>query len=484
MFQLEAWNDMVSNIKNRENLVDRESKQIYAAVSFDELKCIGNSARELVHMAKEQADYTMTKEQLGCRQLFRVTDTSKTDVKAGYEEYKSRVEERVEGTCQWFLDQENFKHWLKEDSDLLLVTADPGCGKSVLAKFLIDSELPRRISDSGKPAAICYFFFKDQIQCDIRHALCALLHQLFSQRPSLIRHAMEVKDKDGPELIYVPEKLWEILQSASRDEEAGQVICVLDALDECDESDRKKLTQLVKSHFHMNSSTRGKLKMLLTSRPYGHVTSSFDEMAESFPNMRIPGEDESPKIAEEINAVIRYRVRKFEQNRRLKEGSLEYLEKRLVQIEHRTYLWLYLVFGYLENHLIKWTEKAMKKEVFDNVPVSFDNAYEKILEKSRDKEKAMKVFKILLTAYRPLTVEEMQIAFEIDRTSISLFDLDLEDVNQFEKSLREYCGLFVSITSGKVYFLHQTAREFLLKRIQSKDSIAVSIRMGMSSVIR
>ena len=471
MFQLEAWNKMVSDIKDRESIVDRESNQIYTAVSFDELKGISSSAKELVHITKERADYRTTKEERECHQFFRLTDTSKPDAKtegrSGYEEYKNRVESRVEGTCQWFLDQENFKHWLKEDSGLLLVTADPGCGKSVLAKYLIDSELP---SHTREPAAICYFFFKDQIQSDIHHALCALLHQLFSQRPSLIRHAIKARNENGPELMHIPEKLWEILQNASRDDEAGQVICVLDALDECDESHRETLTTLLKTHFHLNPSTRGKLKMLLTSRPYERVTSGFDELAELFPNMRIPGEDESPRIAEEINAVIKHRVRKFQQKRRLKEGSLDYLEKRLMQIEHRTYLWLYLVFGYLENHLVKWTEKAMQKEVFDNVPVSFDNAYERILEKSRDKEKAMKIFNILLTAFRPLTLGEMQIAFEIDRTSSSLSDLDLEDVDQFEKSLREYCGLFVSINSGKVYFLHQTAREFLLPKMQSEDS--------------
>ncbi|KAJ9367535.1 hypothetical protein DTO282E5_7752 [Paecilomyces variotii] len=69
--------------------------------------------------------------------------------------------------------------------------------------------------------------------------------------------------------------------------------------------------------------------------------------------MRIPGEDESPRIAEEINAVIRYRVRKFQQKRGLEEGTANYLEKRLMEIKHRTYLWLYLVFDYLENELLQ-----------------------------------------------------------------------------------------------------------------------------------
>lgn len=134
-------------------------------------------------------------------------------------------------------------------------------------------------------------------------------------------------ENNGLKLIDIPEKLWEILQNATKDEDAGQVIFVLDALDECDRYDRQKLISFLKSQFRRAPTARGKLEILLTSRPYGDITHEFDE---AFPNMRIPGEDESPRIAEEINAVIRYRVRKFQQKRGLKEGTANYLEKRLI----------------------------------------------------------------------------------------------------------------------------------------------------------
>lgn len=38
--------------------------------------------------------------------------------------------------------------------------------------------------------SVCYFFFKDNEEQDsIAIALCAILHNLFSCRPELIRHA-------------------------------------------------------------------------------------------------------------------------------------------------------------------------------------------------------------------------------------------------------------------------------------------------------
>jgi hypothetical protein len=73
------------------------------------------------------------------------------------------VEERVEDTCQWFLQHEQIETGVRP----LLVTADPGCGKSVLAKYLIDHACYDRESSATSSS-------KTQDQITIRQALCAL----------------------------------------------------------------------------------------------------------------------------------------------------------------------------------------------------------------------------------------------------------------------------------------------------------------------
>lgn len=407
--------------------------------------------------------FTMTTDQANYLRIFRLVDENSqandSDPKAVYEEYKDSIEERAEGTCQWFLDQPNFKeHWLEVDSRILLVTADPGCGKSVLAKFLIDCELPRHFSQAGRPAAICYFFFKDPVQTDIKQALCALLYQLFNQRPHLLQHAKDECEKEKQDLRSNTTKLWSIFQAAIADKDAGQVICVLDALEECKDAQCKTLTKYLKEHFLKGD---GKLKVLLTSRPYAHITSDFNELDDVFPQLRIKGEEESTKISSEISTMIPHRIKQLEKFRNMSIGSLDYITKRLQRIEHRTYLWLYLVFRYLET--AKLTDKAFSKEVVENIPVTFNDAYEKILKRCEDGQSAKKIFKILLAAHRTLTIEEIQLAFEIDETSISQSDIDLENLDQFERRLRNICGLFISIHIRKVYFIHQSARELLLK---------------------
>jgi hypothetical protein len=54
----------------------------------------------------------------------------------------------------WLLDHPHLQEWRRREPGPLPVSADPGCGKSVLAKYLIDHVLP-------ESSTVCYFFFKD-----------------------------------------------------------------------------------------------------------------------------------------------------------------------------------------------------------------------------------------------------------------------------------------------------------------------------------
>ncbi|KAK4233037.1 hypothetical protein C8A03DRAFT_39281, partial [Achaetomium macrosporum] len=100
-----------------------------------------------------------------------------------------------------------------------------------------------------------------------------------------------------------------------------------------------------------------------------------------------------------------------------------------------------------------------------------NDAYEKILRKSKNKSMVRKVLSIILAASRPLTLSEMNVAVNIDEKSQSIDDLDLEDAEAFKSRLRSWCGLFVSIHHGRIYFLHQTAREFLLAKPPSTATV-------------
>jgi hypothetical protein len=162
-----------------------------------------------------QVQYFENDEHRRCHQAFKTSN---------YEEQKDVNPMRVEGTCQWVLTHEQYRRWHDKDSDgLLWISADPGCGKSVLAKSLVDHEL----QDSGR-CSVCYFFFKDNEEQDnLATALCALLHQLLVQQPRLIRHALAIYDPNKPEKVQQDvAQLWRTLLAASGDAVAQDVTFV------------------------------------------------------------------------------------------------------------------------------------------------------------------------------------------------------------------------------------------------------------------
>ncbi|KAL7904840.1 purine and uridine phosphorylase [Trichoderma velutinum] len=430
-------------------------------------------AKENIQIQKYFAEERLTESEQMCHQLFRLTASDKD---ATYEWYKDLVEERVEGTCMWFLHHEYFQKWLQQESGPLVVTADPGCGKSVLAKYLIDHGLPRS-------ATICYFFFKDQDQNTIRQALCALLHQLFTQKPALIQHAVAKFRIDGKGLIDSTESLWEVLRNAVNDIQTGPIIIVLDALDECLESELANLMKNIEAQFSETYLPQGKLKYLLTCRPYDQIVSRFQRLRDHFPNIRIPGEEESDTISQEINCVITYRAKRLSIRNNLPSEIEKYLEYRLWGTPNRTYLWVFLIFDYLDKEIFKKTLKEVES-IITTLPKSINEAYEQILIKSKDHPMVRKALSIILVASRPLTLSEMNVAVSMDDTIRNFNDLDLEQEQYFESRLRTWCGLFVTIHHGKIYFLHQTARDFLLADLAFPGSIPLGLRWKHSITMR
>ncbi|KAJ5113811.1 hypothetical protein N7456_002345 [Penicillium angulare] len=421
-------------------------------------------SQKQLDLQQEAATQSLTKKQERCLQLFRLTKELK-DIT--YEWFKDRVESRVIGTCQWLTEHEDFQRWLNQESGPLLISADPGCGKSVLAKYLIDERLPRA-------ATICYFFFKDQDQNTVRQALCALIHQLISQTLCLIDHAMMEHKSNGDGIINSTSSLWSILEDCLQDPRAGPVIIVLDALDECAEAEFKNLVKNVENQFKQKPGTYPNLKYLLTSRPYEQVVSKF--RAVTFPLIRIPGEENSEAISHEINLVIKHRVGKLADLRGLEENVeahqivKKHLENRLLEIPHRTYLWVYLVFDYLENDNFRKTISGVDSAIAV-LPRSVNEAYEQILHKSPNHELTRRILNIILAtmeAKRPLILTELNVALSIDlqldtdAKKKSYDHIEMERDADFKISFRDACGLFVSVYKEKIYLIHQTAREFLL----------------------
>ncbi|KAF3215618.1 hypothetical protein TWF191_009289 [Orbilia oligospora] len=388
-----------------------------------------------------------------------------------YLDQKDRNLDRISGTCEWFVGHRLFKEWQEKRSiGTLLVSADPGCGKSVLAKYLIDHVLP-----STDIRTTCYFFFKDDFedQRSIIIALCCILHQLFMQKPALLSKAIfERFQATGKEFARSFRELWDALLCAAG-ENAGEIVCVLDAIDECEDDGRTRLFRVLQELDSTSTKRCSNLKFLLTSRPYGKIRLGFQ------PTIHLSGEseDEMKKISLEIDIFIKAKVRDIRRQLRLRDDEEDLLLLELMRVLNRTYLWVRLTLDLIESDVNIDKSKIIK--VTSNLPTTVDEAYERILSKSHNREEARKLLQIVVAAERPLTLEEMNLAMALALRDghQSYDDVDLKPVERFREETRDLCGLIVTIVNSKIYLLHQTVKEFLVPATNSSGDTKDPIQM-------
>lgn len=461
ILQTDDWTGMLEAVKESDkicrsyiNLADSESiNNISTKVNDIEAK-IEEQFKGLNEKMQELKDFPQDSLLRDCFRCFSVVD---------YQNIKDEVPPRVPGTCEWILNHPKYLMWLNaQETKLLWITADPGCGKTVLAKSLIDEHL---LSLDASPADnVCYFFFKDEDQKtrSPAAAISTFLHQLFTQDPSLLGRAIPFFQRHGDKLCERLSELWKLFLEVTVCPEAGRTICVIDALDECADDMRDSMIRLLRG-VCSQPEDYPKLKFLVTSQPRVSMTESLFGIKLGS-EIRLMGENAEEKghIYLEIKSFIKARVDSF---RRLREqvgihdDAHESLRHKLDEIENRTYLWVSLVFSELEKTPGIAAERLQQK--LDELPPTVEAAYERILERSKDANKARKILQIIVAAARPLTITEINVALAVSERTGSQ-GLVLEPEATFPATLQASCGSFLDIKNSRVHLIHQSAKKFLL----------------------
>ncbi|GLB05782.1 nuclear factor NF-kappa-B p100 subunit [Aspergillus tubingensis] len=271
--------------------------------------------------------------------------------------------------------------------------------------------------------------------------------------------------------------------SVSAQATAGEIICILDALDEC--RDRDELIEAVNMFYQGHYKDR-KLKFLITSRPYPHIEHLFRELETEIPIIHLSGngEEEVQQVSREIDLVISNRVSDIGKQRSLEQDDCDILEQQLTAVENRTYLWVSLALDVLEN--MPDFIKGNIRQVVQHLPVTVYSAYERILDRSFDMEKA-KVLHMITAAVRPFSLEELSLAWAIhsnpDDTTLSSISDDIEPKERFRKTLRDLCGLFVVVINEEICLVHQTAKEYLVQSTRSTGNDCTSRATGWKGAL-
>lgn len=377
---------------------------------------------------------------------------------------------------RWILDHPDFKRWQTDPRVCrLLVTGDPGKGKTMLLCGIIEA---LKKDDFNQ---ICYFFCQ-ATEPNLRNSVAVLrglIHHLVRRYPRLLAHVRKEYDGAGPQ-IFEDQNAWQvvskILDAMLNDPCVDGVFVIVDALDECIVN-RPKLLAFINAMSHGN---RSRAKWIVSSRDWPEITNSLDG---SQPDVNL-----SLKLTDELisGAVEQYITQKVNDLTKTKiymsdPNTRDQVERHLRENSGNTFLWVALVWKGLNAGIV--IESRHAKKVLEKSPPGLDELYERIIDyvcdqsNNLDAEPCKQLLAIASVAQRLLTLQELVPLIKLD----SSFDEDLNEKVKQLRTLFGHCGSFLHLRGEKVYFVHQSAKDFLLLQKEGKQSFDLIFSSGIAS---
>jgi len=368
---------------------------------------------------------------------------------------KKRIEDTkgglLKGSYRWILDNTDFRQWRDNNkSQLLWVKGDPGKGKTMLLCGIVNE-----LKESAARTALLSYFFCQATDSRINNAtavLRGLLYLLVNQQPSLISHVRKKHDH-ASKALFEDANAWvaltEIFTDVLDDPRLNSTYLIIDALDECMVDLEKLLDFIVQK-----SSASSRVKWLVSSRNWPDIEERLERAGHK---VRLSLELNAESISTAVSIFIKQKVSQLAQSKKYNIKTRNAVLEHLASNANDTFLWVALVCQNLER-IPRWN--VLKK--LNTFPPGLESLYKRMMLQISDSDDAdlyTQILALVAIVYRPITIKELA----------SLTEL-LEDMANDVESIREIiglCGSFLTLQGNTVYFVHQSAKDFLVARASS-----------------
>ncbi|MCJ1250256.1 hypothetical protein MMC30_007482 [Trapelia coarctata] len=366
----------------------------------------------------------------------------------------TRIHEPEQGTLQEFFESSTFQSWCDNDhSTKLWVRGATGQGKSVLAKAAINhlEQLSNSTSVVGNIKVLYFFFYSQEKEFSTPQALIrALIVQLLTT-PQMFDYLPRVYQTRPEDFMTERfETLCDIFSQLLRDPYYKRIYCVIDALDEC-ENPTLNLLPAIKRLFCKPAENSGRLRLIITSRPVLDLAREL----ESFPYIDLKATTEDLQLF--INRRISSLERGFTPALRSKAAEL------LLERAERTFLWASIVIKRLERMLFPSLAKV--RVAVKDSSTDLDELYcDIILQILQGPLEGQKLLTWVAYGRRALTLKELEAALATQIDSKSKESTEDYQASVTEQAVASAAGIILEITAGTVHLIHQSAKDFILKR--------------------
>jgi DNA-binding transcriptional regulator GbsR (MarR family) len=364
---------------------------------------------------------------------------------------KSRIERENGGLLKdvynWIFDHADFKRWRYEQQrQLLWIKGDPGKGKTMLLCGIIDE-----LKKSALNTFFVSFFFCQAADVRINNAtavLRGLISMLVDQKQSLISHVRRHYDKARKQVfedVNAWEALSEMLTSILEDPALKTTYLIIDALDECT-TDQDLLLKLVAQ----KSSAYQHVKWIVSSRNWLEIEDTPDTAAQV---TKLSLELNKTSMDEAVATFVNHKVQELTKKKKYNHKIRDAVSQHLLSKANDTFLWVALVCKELTNvsrrHVLKKLEE---------LPSGLDELYERMFDRIRESDDAdicKSLLGIITSVYRPITLDELASCIDLSDEIADDSDL-IETIQQ--------CGSFLTLRGRTISLVHQSAKDFLLRR--------------------
>ncbi|KAM6522870.1 hypothetical protein FALCPG4_012485 [Fusarium falciforme] len=367
---------------------------------------------------------------------------------------KRRIEDTKGGllkdSYRWILDHHDFRHWRDDQhSSLLWIKGEPGKGKTMLFCGLVNELGPTTRLEDQKAETVLSYFFCQSANSRINSAtavLRGLIYLLVMQQSSLASHVQKRYRNVGKQL-FEDENAWmalsDIFNNVLSDPSLEGIYIMIDALDECVVGLPNLLSLIVQS-------TSSRVKWIVTSRNWPSIEERLDPATRG---TSLSLELNQACISAAVNSYIQNRVEKLAALRKYNDRTKEAVRDYLSSNANDTFLWVALVCQNIEECSRRTVLSALKA-----FPPRLDSLYEKMVDRIRrlnevDAELCYGILAVVTVVYRPLTLVELASLVQPPEEGSDDEGLLEEDI--------ERCGSFLTVRDGIVYFVHQSARDYL-----------------------
>ncbi|GIZ42947.1 hypothetical protein CKM354_000619400 [Cercospora kikuchii] len=392
-------------------------------------------------------------------------------------EVRGDINEKVEHTCEWIFEHEHYQTWMAQGG-LLWIKGRAGTGKSPLMEYVREQSLHAQESSSDSRSylprmLVVSFFFNrrgDTLHQTALGLFRSVLHQILRHDNELLSQFLEDSGFESHHRTKGDSgsgKRWDWTESDLRElfrryvkgvTQTRDLRLYVDALDEGGEQVARQLMALFKD---CRGSNEHQLSICVSCRPYPQRINTYDYCVDI--------------VEENREDITRFLEQYFSEWPDWDDQeSLQKVEKEIISRASGVFQWVILVVP----RVVERREEDLTTILASiaDFPQELDDLYHEMLkplrdENNKDRRAALRLFRWITFARRPLTLAELRYAVAVDVDSKLAFVEGCkrslywckDDESMLKRVQRLSFGV-VELVGDVVQFDHESVRDYMLAR--------------------